>query len=146
MSEAKICFVGAKDYDDLYQIHQELEKDDRMSKISFFDEFKANFRTYFVAKINKKAVGYIGLFECDDDLNIIGIAVKKEYQHRGIGSLLIEFSKTYARNQNKKSLSLEVNEKNLVAINFYKKEGFSVTNIRKKYYKDNDALVMFCYL
>ena len=49
--------------------------------------------------------------------------------------------------QNKVStLSLEVDEKNEKAINFYKKMGFTVTNIRKKYYKDNDALIMWLYL
>ena len=46
----------------------------------------------------------------------------------------------------KKSISLEVDVLNTSAISFYNKNNFVVTNIRKKYYKDNDALVMFCYL
>ncbi len=136
-----------KYYSKLYEIHRsELLEQDQMTKENFFDEFNQNTRVYFVAKEDGKVVGYIGLFNCDTDLNIIGIAVKKEKQNRGIGKKLLNFCKGYALNSGKKSLSLEVNEHNLNAINFYKKNGFIVTNIRKKYYKDSDAFVMFCYL
>ena len=37
---------------------------------------------------------------------------------------------------------LEVNEKNDSAINLYKKIGFYLINIRKKYYGNEDALIM----
>ena len=99
-----------------------------------------------MAKDNDKVIGYIGLYEYDDDLSIIGIALIKEYQNRGIGTRLLKKAKEVARKMSKKSISLEVDVLNTSAISFYNKNNFVVTNIRKKYYKDNDALVMFCYL
>ena len=143
----KIVNNSLKYYDKLYEIHtSELLEEDRMSKENFFLEFSQNFRKYFVALYENEVVGYIGLFECDKDYNIIGICVKEKFHNMGIGTKLINYSKKIAKKENKKSLSLEVDNRNILAINFYKKNGFIVTNIRKKYYKDNDALIMFCYL
>lgn len=116
---------------------------DKMSKKSFMAEFKEETRTYFVAKRNEIVVGYIGLLSCDTDQNIVSIAVKKELWGQGIGSELVLRAKEFAKKNGYKTLSLEVDEKNERAVVFYKKIGFEVTNIRKKYYKDNDALVMF---
>ena len=48
-----------------------------------------------------------------------------------------------AKNTNKNSISLEVNEKNLIAINLYKKFGFKKIGSRKKYYNGiDDAIIM----
>ena len=119
---------------------------DKMSKELFFDEFNQKNRHYFVALFNKKIVGYIGLYSYDNDENIVSIAVKEQFQDMSIGTKLIERAKDFARKNKKISLSLEVDEKNKKAIEFYKANGFVVTNIRKKYYKDSDALIMFCYI
>lgn len=116
---------------------------DKMSKKSFMAEFKEKTRTYFVAKRGDIVVGYIGLLSCDTDQNIVSIAVRKELWGQEIGSELVLHAKEFARSNGYKTLSLEVDEKNDRAVAFYKKIGFEVTNIRKKYYKDNDALVMF---
>ena len=116
---------------------------DKMSKKSFMAEFKEETRTYFVAKRGEVVVGYIGLLSCDTDQNIVSIAVREELWGQGIGSELVLRAKEFAKKNGYKTLSLEVDEKNERAVVFYKKIGFEVTNIRKKYYKDNDALVMF---
>ncbi len=123
-----------------------LLSNDKMTKEQFFDEFVRDTRKYFVALLDSNPVGYIGLYIYDDDLNIIQIAVEKEFQNRGIGGVLLERAKKFAKELNKKSLSLEVDEKNEIAQNFYKKNGFVVANVRKNYYKTSDALIMFCYL
>lgn len=135
------------EFKEMYNIHaSEFLAFDQMTKESFLDELQQNNRIYFVAKDNDKIIGYIGLYEYDDDLSIIGIALIKEYQNRGIGTRLLKKAKEVARKMSKKSISLEVDVLNTSAISFYNKNNFVVTNIRKKYYKDNDALVMFCYL
>lgn len=41
-----------------------------------------------------------------------------------------------------KKINLEVNEKNIIAINLYKKFGFEQVGLRKKYYNDQDAVLM----
>ena len=138
---------SVSEFEEMYNIHaSEFLAFDQMTKESFLDELQQNNRIYFVAKDNDKIIGYIGLYEYDDDLSIIGIALIKEYQNRGVGTKLLIKAKELARKMSKKSISLEVDVLNTCAISFYNKNNFVVTNIRKKYYKDNDALVMFCYL
>ena len=123
-----------------------LLSNDQMTKAQFFDEFRWNTRKYFVAIKDENPIGYIGLYNYDDDLNIIQIAVDNTFQNKGIGGLLLQKAKEYAKENQKKSLSLEVDSNNLIAQNFYKKHNFVITNIRKNYYKTSDAIIMFCYL
>lgn len=137
---------------ELFNIHSSvLPINDQMSEKSFFDEFSQNTRQYFVAidsqtKSVPIVVGYIGLFDCDSDFNIIGIAVKREYQHKGVGRMLLNKAVEYANVHNKISLSLEVDEKNCNAVNFYKNFGFEEVSRRHNYYKTSDAIIMFYYL
>ena len=144
----KIIDFEKKYQSELYKIHlQVMPKNDIMSLNCFNDEFEQTTRKYFVAVKNNIPIGYIGLFNTIDDCNIIGIAVLQDKQRQGIGSLLLNKAKEYARENNIKTLSIEVDTKNDKAINFYKKVGFLVTNIRKNYYKNNsDAYIMFLYL
>ena len=131
----------------LYDIHiSEMPENDIMTENCFFNEFKQKTRKYYVALDDKTPVGYIGIFDMVDDYNIIGIAVDKNYQRKGIGSKLLKEVIEEANKNKVATVSLEVDEKNEKAINFYKKMGFVVTNIRKKYYKDNDAYIMWLYL
>lgn len=139
-------FSNSDDINELYEIHKEMPEADRMSFTNFSVDFYAPFRTYFVAHEKNDIVGYAGAVQVDEDLNIIGIAVKESAQKNGVGTKLLSKLKWYAKKHNLKSLSLEVDEKNKNAVEFYNKNGFVVTNVRKKYYKDNDAYIMFCYL
>ena len=135
-------------YDDLFRLHQRfLPLNDQMTKASFYDEFEQNTRKYFVAIDDKDMpVGYIGLFDCDDDYNIIGIVVDEGYQRQGIGSNLLQKAIEFAIESGKKSLSLEVDESNKKAISFYQKYAFIEVSRRKNYYKTSDAIIMFKYL
>lgn len=115
---------------------------DKMSKESFMAEFSQDSRTYFVAKEGNIPVGYIGLFDCVDSVEIISFAVKKECQNKGVGTKLLQKATQFAVLNKKKSLLLEVNSTNQNAIKFYTNNGFRVISTRKNYYKDADALVM----
>ncbi len=131
----------------LFEIQENVMlSNDKMTKEQFFDEFKWHTRKYFVAVEENKPIGYIGLYNYDDDLNIIQVAVDKNFQNKGVGGKLIKKAKDFAKLNNKRSLSLEVDENNKVAQNFYKKQNFVVVNVRKNYYKTSDAIIMFCYL
>ncbi len=139
----KIRRVKNRDIKTLFEIHKkELPLNDQMTEDCFLEEFNQSNRIYFLAQNGQDIVGFIGLYEYDDDLNIINIATTIKRQ--GIGSLLINTAKQLARQMGKKTLSLEVDQNNKNAIEFYKKQGFFVTNIRKNYYVNSDAWVMFC--
>lgn len=146
--EIKIINAEKNHYNAMFEIHNKVFlEQDRMTEQNFYSEFKEPTRKYFVA-INEKqeVIAYVGVIDTQTDYNIMGIAVQEEYQNKGIGTQLINYLKNFGKEKNVQTISLEVDEKNLVAINFYKKMGFVVTNIRKKYYKNNDAFIMWYYL
>ncbi len=106
-------------------------------------ELENNNSKYIVAKENTKIVGFAGILITPDDVQITNIVTKKSERKKGIGNLLLDKIIKMAKNTNKNSISLEVNEKNLIAINLYKKFGFKKIGSRKKYYNGiDDAIIM----
>ncbi len=101
---------------------------------------------YFIAKQDNEIVGFAGIWKSIDDVHITDIVVKKIYRKKHIGSALLQKLIDTAERQNFKSITLEVNENNLPAINLYTKFLFKKLGIRKKYYKNKDnAIIMTRY-
>ncbi len=101
---------------------------------------------YFIAKQNNEILGFAGIWKSIDDVHITDIVVKKIYRKKHIGSALLQKLIDTAKEQNFKSITLEVNENNLPAINLYTKFLFKQLGIRKKYYKNKDnAIIMTKY-
>jgi ribosomal-protein-alanine acetyltransferase len=98
---------------------------------------------YFVAKLENNILGFAGIWKALDDVHITDIVVKKSNRQTGIGSKLLEKLIQTAKSQNFNSITLEVNEHNLPAINLYLKYGFKNVGFRKKYYNNKDnAIIM----
>lgn len=101
---------------------------------------------YFIAKQDNEILGFAGIWKSIDDVHITDIVVKKIYRKKHIGSALLQKLIDTAKEQNFKSITLEVNENNLPAINLYTKFLFKQLGIRKKYYKNKDnAIIMTKY-
>lgn len=110
-------------------------------------EFNNENTTYIVAKSNDVIVGFAGLLVIIDEANIMNIVTKKDKRNSGIGTLLLNYLIDFAKGRNLASITLEVNEKNIPAINLYKKLQFKQVGIRKKYYDNTDsAILMTLYL
>ena len=97
---------------------------------------------YFVAKLENNILGFAGIWKAVDDVHITDIVVKKSNRQTGIGSKLLEKLIQTAKSQNFNSITLEVNEHNLPAINLYLKYGFKNVGFRKKYYKNKDSAII----
>ena len=97
---------------------------------------------YIVAKINDEIVGFAGIKIIIDEADIMNIVVKNNFRKKGIGSLLLQQLIDLSKTLNITSISLEVNEKNIAAISLYKKFNFKEIGIRKKYYNNNNAILM----
>ena len=98
---------------------------------------------YIVAKENKQIVGFAGIIVTPDRVEITNIVTKKNKRKKGIGTILLDKIIEMAKQTGKDSISLEVNEKNYIAINLYKKFGFEQVGIRKNYYNGtNNAFIM----
>ncbi len=110
----------------------------------FTMEFNQNDRLYFEAKVKNEVVGYIGVSDNGEELNILKLAVIPRFRSLSIGQKLVETIVKLKNEKGYKSLFLEVDDKNEKAIRLYKRCGFEVVSTRKRYYQNgDDCLVMF---
>ena len=95
--------------------------------------------TIYIYKENNNIKGFIHTQNGLDIIDLLNIIVKPEYQNQGIGSVLLKY---IIDNKQNKKIMLEVRSKNINAIKLYQKYDFKIINIRKNYYKDDDAIIM----
>ena len=116
------------------------------SKASFLRELENNeIALYLVAKVENKAVGYIGTWKVLDEGHITNLAVHSDYRNLGIGGMLISELLSLCKKDGINSFNLEVRKSNEIARKLYEKFGFEDRGIRKGYYQDNneDAVIMW---
>ena len=113
------------------------------SRHSFESEIGRNqLAVYRVARLEGQVVGYGGIWVILDEAHLTTLAVDQPYRGRGIAtSLLLELMEN-ARRAGAKKMTLEVRPSNMAARHLYEKFGFVSKGIRKKYYIDEDALLM----
>lgn len=100
------------------------------------------YKTFKISHNNEFA-GFV-IIQITDEVNIISIAVKKEFRNLGLATKLIEHVENFAKEKDINTISLEVSEKNITAYLLYKKLGFKQRRVRRKYYSDGtDAIEMF---
>lgn len=101
---------------------------------------------FYVACLNDKIVGYMGLSKIVGEGYVTNIAVLPEYRRLGIGEKILG----YVIDNTKAELefiSLEVRVSNIAAISLYEKFGFERTGLRKRFYTNpqEDAIIMTKY-
>ena len=91
----------------------------------------------------KQIVGFVDYWVTFDSGTICQIAVHPDIQRSGIGTIMMEEVKKDAYAKRVKTLTLEVRESNIKAINFYQKHGFVVSHKKEGYYSNGeDAIYM----
>lgn len=100
---------------------------------------------YFVARKGNEVIGYGGMWLVIDEAHITNVAVHPEYRGKKIGEGIMRALMREAFSRHIERMTLEVRRSNLVAQNLYRKLGFEICGVRKKYYSDNneDALIMW---
>lgn len=89
-------------------------------------------------------VGFSGIWMMADEAHLTNIAVRRQYQGKGLGELLVIATFDLAAELKASFMTLEVRASNLVAQNLYHKYGFVQMGTRRGYYLDNreDAVIM----
>ena len=89
-------------------------------------------------------VGAVGFWLVLDEAHITTIGVRKSYQRKGIGELLLIRAIELAQELGAQVVTLEVRITNLGPQALYEKYGFQRVGSRRGYYSDNkeDALIM----
>lgn len=96
-----------------------------------------------VAFEKDKIVGLAIFIRVGDGLDIYTIFVEPLFRNKSIGTKFLEEAKNFCVLNSLKNIKLEVNKRNELAINFYKKNNFFCVGLRKNYYGfEDDALIM----
>lgn len=108
----------------------------------FAEELDRAFSRFIVAERSGIITGYAIAWIIAGELQLNSIAVKKSYRRKGIGRQILTSLIEDNNSENITSVFIEVRKNNTEAINFYNAFGFNITGIRKKYYVDDDAILM----
>lgn len=111
----------------------------------FRDELEAPGRTYIKATESGRLLGYAGLLAVGDEAHITTVVVDAEHRGGGVGTRLVLELIGRALRSGGRSLTLEVRVSNEAAQALYRRFGMSPVGVRKKYYVDEDALIMWAH-
>ena len=135
LNEVKISKMSIKDLNTIKNILED-EFDDFWNYNILSSELKNSNSKYFVLKLADEIIGFAGILIVLDEAEITNIVIKKSYRGKHLSSILMKYLITYC---------VENNIKNKIAINLYTKFGFTQVGLRKKYYKNSDAILMSYY-
>ena len=95
---------------------------------------------------NRKIIGFSLFLESNKILDLYSIFISPKYRNRGVASSMINNALIHCKANSIDKITLEVNEKNTKAINFYKKKNFINIGRRRNYYElsgiSYDAILM----
>lgn len=112
---------------------------------SFANELQSNDKAiYLVARHSPggEVIAYIGAWQVLDEVHITTLAVAEEHRRSGVASRLVETLLDITSEKGTRFVTLEVRPSNKAARRFYEKHGFRILGQRKRYYVDEDALIM----
>ena len=143
MEKFKIEIMSLNDLETIKDILQ-TEFDEFWTYEILQQELLSNNSKYIVAKtLDNIIVGFAGIKIILDTAELMNIVTKKSFRENGIGKLMLEYLINMCKNGKIKTLNLEVNSQNTIAINLYKKYNFKEVGLRKKYYNNTyDAILM----
>ena len=137
----KIRKAKIKDLDTLQIISKEQFKVEKL-RPRFNLYLKDNSYNTQIIEEKGTVIGFIIIkFLYKNLIDIYSIAIKKEYQIRGYAYKLL---RSVLKKFHKYKITLEVSEDN-VAKKLYLKCGFKIDSVRKKYYGNEDAILMSFY-
>jgi [ribosomal protein S18]-alanine N-acetyltransferase len=104
------------------------------------EELESPFGLYLILEEGGEILGQIGVRHVLDELHITTLAVRPERRRRGHARTLV--SAALAAFPGARRVHLEVRPSNAAARALYETLGFSTTGLRRRYYGDEDALLM----
>ncbi len=112
------------------------------NKQMFMDSFFNKNHFFKIAVNDDKVIGYIIYSVIFDESEILNVVVDSFYRGKSFGIQLLNYAIEDIKNKKCLNVFLEVAKKNVIAKNLYLKLGFVEYNIRKNYYKNDDAVLM----
>ncbi len=117
------------------------------SRESLKETLESKDSLFYVAELDGRVIGCIGMSFVLDEGYIYNVAVEKDSRKNGVGSALIQTLVNYGKKNGFAFLTLEVRESNTAARSLYSNFGFIKVGERKDYYSDptENAVLMTLY-
>ena len=115
------------------------------SRQVFLDELEQANRLYVVAEVEGGFVGYGGVMVVGDEAHITTVVVDPEHRKARVGTRLMLALIDHALASGADALTLEVRVSNEAAQALYRRFGMAPVGVRKQYYRDEDALIMWVH-
>jgi ribosomal-protein-alanine N-acetyltransferase len=109
----------------------------------FRDELRQPGRGYLVALVGGRIVGYGGLMVVVDDAHVTTLAEDPDVRRHRLGTRLMLRLVEHGLALGGRHLTLEVRMSNQGAQRLYSRFGLAPVGVRKDYYLDDDALIMW---
>jgi len=122
-----------------------IEKDsfaNAWSKDMFLSSFADKNNIFIVIKDDDKIAGYCIALLLGAEAEILKLAIAVEYRRQYYAHSLLERLLSNISKSAVQSVFLEVGDSNISAKNLYKSFGFEIIAARKKYYINEDALIL----
>ena len=104
-------------------------------------------RHYVVATVDRRVVGYGGLFFAADEAHVTNLSVAADVQRQRVATHLMLALVDAALERHMTALTLEVRAGNTAAQGLYRRFGLAPAGVRRAYYQPDgeDALVMWAH-
>ena len=108
------------------------------------DELSADNRSYLIAE-DDGVSGFAGVMVVGEEAHLTNLLVAEKARRRGVGKALMLGLVDAALEMGARHLTLEVRSKNEAARLFYAHFGLAPVGVRRGYYGDDDALIMWVH-
>lgn len=100
---------------------------------------------FLIYEINKKTIGYIGMYLVIDEADITNIVITKSYRGKGYGKKLLAEAINQVFSMGYLGVTLEVRKSNKTALSLYERLGFKIEGERRNFYDAplENALIMW---
>ena len=136
--------VSEMTFEDLKNLERTLEKDfdDFWNNDALKSEIESEICKVYVLKNADLILGFASMSIVLDEAEIRNIVINKKFRGEKLSLFLMTILIDSAIKSNCNKIHLEVNENNIIARRLYKKFGFDVVGARKKYYNNQNAVLM----
>jgi len=102
-------------------------------------------RIYLLAEDDGALAGYAGLMLVGDEAHVTNVAVDDAWRGKRVGTGLMMRLIDGAIHNGASHLTLEVRASNVIAQDLYRRFGMAPVGVRKNYYQNEDALIMWAH-
>lgn len=147
MMSASTVLLRPMDSEDIDAAHALEQKvySQAWSRTVFVEELELPTRRYVVSEVDDVLAGYGGVMLVGDEAHITTVVVDPTYRQSRVGTRLMLALIDHALAAGAGSLTLEVRASNEAAQALYRRFGMAPVGVRKQYYRDEDALIMWVH-